>query len=533
MTAPIFMAAPPEVHSALLSTGPGPGPLLAAAGTWNSLSAEYASVAEGLSALLAQVQAGAWQGPTAEAFVAAHGPYLAWLAEASANSAAAAAEHEAVAAAYATALAAMPTLPELATNHVVHAVLVATNFFGINTIPIALNEADYVRMWIQAASTMSIYQVVSNEAVAATPQTDPSPVIVKSDTQTDSAASSAQSATETPLDQLIVQLLQARGITWDPTAGTINGLPYSAYTQPLTQLYLVKNTVTFIQSIEQFVQLLETNPEAALATLTPANIAAFFAAHPVVAAMIASAPLLALSATPAVTVAAAVGAVAGPVHHPGVALPAAAPPLALSAALPAPTITSPGLPAATSTPATQPATPAPAAPTSAAPASPPPPTAPPPVAAHGFGFPYLMAVGGGPGIGFDSGAATRVAASTKLRAPAESAALAGAAAARRRARKRRHQQAYRYDFADEFADMNVDVQPPSAAPAAEGPVGSAAASDRGTGQLGFAGTVRHDTVTGAAGLATLKGDGFGGGPDMPMLPGTWGTAQPREEDQDS
>ncbi len=71
------------------------------------------------------------------------------------------------------------------------------------------------------------------------------------------------------------------------------------------------------------------------------------------------------------------------------------------------------------------------------------------------------------------------------------------------------------EYGDEFADMNVDVDPDWGAPSE--PV----ASEHGAGALGFTGTAPKDTAAAAAGLTELAGDEFGGGPREPMVPGTW------------
>jgi PPE-repeat protein len=537
VTSPIWMAFPPEVHSALLSAGPGPGSLLAAAGAWSSLSTEYASAADELSALLAGVQAGAWQGPSSESYVAAHMPYLAWLMRASANSAAAAAAHETAAGAYTAALAAMPTLGELAANHAVHAVLVATNFFGINTIPIALNEADYVRMWVQAATTMTTYQAVSTTAVASTPSTTPAPQIVKSDAANqDSGNPFPDPTVDNPLDDFIANILKNFGINWNPAQGTVNGLPYDAYTNPGQPIYWVVRALELFEDFQQFGVYLIQNPALAFQYLVALEMFDWPTHIAQIASWLGSQPAL---LAPAVLAAVApLGAAGGFAGLAGLAALAPAP---AGTPLPAPLEPAPamlpvaGMSPAPAGPAAAPASAPPPAPTPATSttASPAPPSAPPAAGGAGFVPPYMV---GPPGIGFGSGMGASASASSSAKKKAsepDSAAAAAASAARQQVRSRRHRRATLRDH--EFMAMDVDVDP-NWGPRDQEPVASTAAADAGAGPLGFAGTVREDTTT-AAGLATLSGDEFGSGPAMPMVPGSWGgdseaPGAPRDDEDD-
>jgi PPE-repeat protein len=187
---------PPEVNSGRMYTGPGSGPLLAAAAAWDGLAADLHTAAASYSSVISNLTAG-WQGPSSTTMAAAAAPYTAWINTTAAQAEQTAIQARAAAAAYETAFAATVPPPVIAANRSLLMTLIATNILGQNTPAIAATEAQYVEMWAQDAAAMYGYAGSSATASQLTPFRSPPPTTNPDNTATQAAAATQASGTAT------------------------------------------------------------------------------------------------------------------------------------------------------------------------------------------------------------------------------------------------------------------------------------------------------------------------------------------------
>ncbi len=168
-----FAGLPPEINSARMYSGPGSGPMMAAAAAWDGLASELQSSAAAYSAAISGLTAGAWLGPASQLMAAAAAPYAAWMASTAIQAGQAGAQAKAAAGAYEAAFAMTVPPPVVAANRSQLLMLVATNILGQNAAAIAATEAQYAEMWAQDVAAMESYASSAAAASTLTPFTQP------------------------------------------------------------------------------------------------------------------------------------------------------------------------------------------------------------------------------------------------------------------------------------------------------------------------------------------------------------------------
>jgi PPE-repeat protein len=197
-----FGALPPEINSTRMYSGPGPGPMMAAAAAWNNLAAQLGTTAAAYQSVISELTGGQWLGSSSTAMAAATAPYVEWMSHTAAAAEHAASQATASAAAFETAFAMTVPPPVIAANRAQQAALVATNILGQNTPAIAATEAHYMEMWAQDAAAMYGYAGFSASAGTLHPLTSPAPTTNPGGLGAQAAAVSQAAASSTQTAQL-------------------------------------------------------------------------------------------------------------------------------------------------------------------------------------------------------------------------------------------------------------------------------------------------------------------------------------------
>ena len=164
---------PPEINSARIYSGPGSGPMLAAAHAWDTLAVDLNSSAAAYRSVIANLTVDGWQGLSSVTMANSVAPYVAWMQNTAAQVEQSATQARTAAAAYQSAFAGMVPPPLITANRTQLASLVASNFFGQNSPAIAATEAAYEEMWAQDSQAMYTYAGSSAAAAQLTPFANP------------------------------------------------------------------------------------------------------------------------------------------------------------------------------------------------------------------------------------------------------------------------------------------------------------------------------------------------------------------------
>ena len=227
-----FAILPPEINSGRMYTGPGAGPMLAAAAAWDDLATELSSTAASYASTISSLTGGAWQGPSSESMATAAATYVEWMNTTAAQAEVTSSQAKAAVAAYEAAFAATVPPPVIEANRALLMMLIATNILGQNTPAIAATEAHYMEMWAQDAGAMYGYAGSAGSASVLTPFTEPPQTTNPAGTAQQSAAAvqagtSGASSIGTEITQFINSLptaLQnlANGLLESPTTASGN-----------------------------------------------------------------------------------------------------------------------------------------------------------------------------------------------------------------------------------------------------------------------------------------------------------------------
>jgi len=235
----------PEVNSTRMYAGPGSGSLLAAAGSWDSLSAELGITAETCQSVLLALTSLHWTGPAAQAMAATAAPYIGWLHTTAEQTMLTAMQARAAAAAYELAFA--MTVPPLAVaaNRTQLASLVATNFFGQNTPAIAATETQYAEYWAQDAAAMNAY------AAGAAAATQLPPFSAPGQTTNESGAAAQNAAVTAANDSVAGTKSVSQAVA---RATSIAASPIFQNANLQDEVLLVFAGVNEMTDVEEFVQ---------------------------------------------------------------------------------------------------------------------------------------------------------------------------------------------------------------------------------------------------------------------------------------